>query len=425
MKPRSFQGRWLTMAKYPSLKMNTAEVNNLILQSLVNAGTMCSVETLAENIMTKREKIINEHLEHRSIWQNKTTGKWCTKLGEEKRLIARKERSDLENAIIEFYLSPQANAMTVEEVFNDFCNYCRNHNTVTAKTITEYENEFKKYIAPLSLAGISIGKVDELLLIESLKTIVEKIKLTQKRYSNVKTVIKRIFLHAKAELHLNCIAVKNIIDELKFPSAYFVKVTRDDELEVFKLSEIQKIKNHLANSTDLEELAILLDIETGLRLGELVTLQRSDVFQKHLKICHSEHKEKTDDGYVYYVGLPKKDKIANVQLSAEAIRLLERIISLSDSKFLFPSKKDANTWNRSYNIDKAIRRVCRELDIPVRSMQKIRRTYASILLQEKKLSTKAVQMQLRHSDETTTLRHYSYNIYDEDELEDTFLNIAI
>ena len=174
----------------------------------------------------------------------------------------------------------------------------------------------------------------------------------------------------------------------------------------------------------LQHISILLfkPYTQSIKLRELVTLQKSDVFKKHLRICHSEHKGKSDNGYTYYIGIPKKDKIANVQLSAEANKLLERIISLSDSEFLFPSKKDTNTWYRSYNIDKAIRRVCNELDIPVRSMQKIRRTYASILLQEKKLPTKTVQMQLRHSDETTTLRHYSYNIYDEDELENTFFN---
>ena len=101
-------------------------------------------------------------------------------------------------------------------------------------------------------------------------------------------------------------------------------------------------------------------------------------------------------------------------------------MSLSDSEYIFPDKNDANTWNRSYNIDDAIRRVCKELNIPVRSMQKIRRSYdASILLQVAKLPTKTVQMQLRHSDEATTLRHDNYNIFDEEKLEDTFLNIKI
>lgn len=58
-------------------------------------------------------------------------------------------------------------------------------------------------------------------------------------------------------------------------------------------------------------------------------------------------------------------------------------------------------------------------------MQKIRRSYASILLWVAKLPTKTVQMQLRHSDEATILRHYNYNIFDKEELEDTFLNIKI
>ena len=408
-----------------SLKMNTKEVNFLILQNLSNADTIAFDETLAKDIMTKREQILHEHESKRSIWQNATTGKWCTKLGKEKRLIARKDKEGLENAIIQYYLDTTEKAMTVEEVFKDFCNYARTNNIVTGKTVAEYENEFNKYIAPLPLSKCYIGEIDEILLIKSLKHIVEQIKLTSKRYSNVKTVLRKIFFHARTELNINCITVNNILSETKFSSASFIKVNRNEELEVFKLSEIQKIKKHLANSTDLEELAILLDIETGLRIGELATLQRSDVYTSHLKICHSEHKTKIDKEYVYHIGLPKKNKIANVKLSNEAISLLERIMSLSDSEFLFPDKDNKNTWNRTYNIDDAIRRVCKELNIPVRSMQKIRRTYASILLQVFKLPTKTVQMQLRHSDETTTLRHYNYNIFDEDELENTFLNIKI
>ena len=341
-------------------------------------------------------------------------------------MFVRKERSDLESAIIEYYLCTPSASMTVMEVFADFCKYARENKTVSGKTVTEYENEFNKYIAPLPLAKCSITKVDEKLLTKSLKTIVEQIKISSKRYSNVKTVIRKIFFHTKTELNLNCITANNILNDIKFPATSFTKIQHNEALEVFKLSELQLIKRHLADTENLEELAILLDIEIGIRLGELVALQRSDVFKGHIRICHSEHKERMEDGAIhYYIGLPKKDKIANVQLSAEAIRLLDKIMSLSDSGYLFPDKNDPNTWNRSYNIDDAIRRVCKELNIPVRSMQKIRRSYASILLQVAKLPTKTVQMQLRHSDEATTLRHYNYNIFDEEELEDTFLNIKI
>lgn len=167
-------------------------------------------------------------------------------------------------------------------------------------------------------------------------------------------------------------------------------------------------------------------IETGLRLGEVVALKRCDIFKSYIRVSRSEHKEKADNGSIrYFLDLPKKKKIGNVNLTAEAIKLLDKIQSLSDSEFLFPDKNDPNTWNRSYNIDDAIRQVCTELNITVRSMQILRRTYASIMLQHEKLPIKTVQMQLRHSDEATTLRYYSYNIYDDDEMENTFLDISI
>lgn len=414
------------MTYFPPLKKNKVEIDNLILMKLINSGTVSSVEMLAYEVMNKREKILKEHTKHRSIWQNTTTGKWHTKLGDDKHMIVRKERSDLENAIIEYYLCPPSASMTFEEVFVDYCKYCKAHNVVANKTVDNYESDYNKYIAPLPLVKYSITKVDEELLIKSLKTIVEQIKLDVKRYANVKTIIRRVFFHARTELNLNCITANNIISELKFPASCFIKREHNEERQIFKLREIQLIKKHLAGTEDLERLAILLVIETGLRLGEVVALKRCDIFKSYIRVSRSEHKEKADNGSIrYFWDLPKKKKIGNVNLTAEAIKLLDKIQSLSDSEFLFPDKNDPNTWNRSYNIDDAIRQVCTELNITVRSMQILRRTYASIMLQHEKLPIKTVQMQLRHSDEATTLRYYSYNIYDDDEMENTFLDISI
>ena len=86
------------MRIYPRFHKSTNEVNHLLLLSLINSGSVCADKTLEENIMTLRAEIIAKHEKHHSIWQNKSTLKWCTKLGEEKRLLMRKERSDLENA---------------------------------------------------------------------------------------------------------------------------------------------------------------------------------------------------------------------------------------------------------------------------------------------------------------------------------------
>lgn len=248
---------------------------------------------------------------------------------------------DLENAIIEYYLCPPSASMTFEEVFVDYCKYCKAHNVIANKTVDNYESDYNKYIAPLPLVKYSITKVDEELLIKSLKTIVEQIKLDVKRYANVKTIIRRVFFHARTELNLNCITANNIISELKFPASCFIKREHNEERQIFKLREIQLIKKHLAGTEDLERLAILLVIETGLRLGEVVALKRCDIFKSYIRVSRSEHKEKADNGSIrYFLDLPKKKKIGNVNLTAEAIKLLDKIQSLSDSEFLFPDKND-------------------------------------------------------------------------------------
>ena len=63
--------------------------------------------------------------------------KWCPKLGEEKRLLMRKERSDLENAIIEFYLSHKKLTSSVDDVFKDWCQYESQRTEHAMKTINE------------------------------------------------------------------------------------------------------------------------------------------------------------------------------------------------------------------------------------------------------------------------------------------------
>ena len=57
--------------------------------------------------------------------------------------------------------------------------------------------------------------------------------------------------------------------------------------------------------------------------------------------------------------------------------------------------------------DGTIRKLCRELKIPVRSCHKLRKTYCSELL-DKGVSEKVVQDQMRHADARTTQNHYNY-----------------
>lgn len=80
-------------------------------------------------------------------------------------------------------------------------------------------------------------------------------------------------------------------------------------------------------------------------------------------------------------------------------------------------------WTHVHQFDRAIRRVCRSIGIPVRLMHKLRKTYTSYALsqmstnaeKDKRATDKLVQGQLGHFNIETTHRSYYYDLYDTDE----------
>lgn len=412
------------MRKYPRYRKTTNEINLIILHNILSNGNIPLDRTLEKVIMLKREEIIQKHSEHHHIWPRQSDGRWCTKIGAGKRLIVRKEREDLENAIIEFYLTNEKLAVTVDDVFQNWSQYESSHTFHSMKTINEYSYEYNRFIKETDFASCPIHDVTEKDITRLLTSIVhqdEKIPL--KRYKAVKTIIRTLFNHAKIQMELDCIPVKNIMDDLLFPSGAFKQANTENSPQVFKHSETQLLKEALKDTENLLELGILLTLETGVRVGELCALKRDCVTETCLLIRVSEHKAKFGDAYRYYIDTPKKDKIRDIVLNPDAKEVLGRILSLHDSDWLFPNKENPSMWTHAHQFDRAIRRVCRNINIPERSMHKLRKTYTSYALsqmdkdedKDKRVTDKLVQGQLGHSDIETTHRSYYYDLYDTDE----------
>ena len=63
---------------------------------------------------------------------------------------------------------------------------------------------------------------------------------------------------------------------------------------------------------------------------------------------------------------------------------------------------------RGNTFNKRLSTICDKLDIPRRSMHKIRKTYATTLI-DKKVSESFIQEQMGHSDITTTRKLYYFS----------------
>ena len=111
-------------------------------------------------------------------------------------------------------------------------------------------------------------------------------------------------------------------------------------------------------------------------------MKREHVTEDCLLIRQSEHRAKFSDERRYNMEEPKEGRTRDIVLNPDAKRILEKILSLHDSEWLFPNPKDDSDWMRSYFFDKAIRKVCCKLGSQKCSMHKLRKTYSSYILSQ-------------------------------------------
>ena len=114
-----------------------------------------------------------------------------------------------------------------------------------------------------------------------------------------------------------------------------------------------------------------------------------------------------------------------IPLTPKALEYIDRIRQINvlngnqNKGFLFLTE-DGTIITRDA-LDGQLRRGCAYAGIPIRSMHKIRKTYASTLYQ-RGISITIISKLLGHADESTTMKHYIFNLKDETETDSLVLN---
>lgn len=338
---------------------------------------------------------------------------------EGRRLIARKTREELENQLIKEFELNKESKKTVEVLFYEWLEYALNSGDLVKGTVDRYQNDYDKFIKGSDFSQINICNVSQIEVVRFLKAVVcgrGDEKITKKCFVNIKTLIVGIFVYAKTEKELLCIPIKQTLQDIKISDKQFKKSVIKDSEQVFSDSEVVLLSEYIMeNYKSTRELGILLTLITGVRVGELSALKVTDREQNRLYIQRTEIKEKDESGrtIVKVREFPKSEESINgIELSDSACIILDLIESYNkrnniNSKFLFYDNKYGRIKTRSF--DKKIRRICKSIGIPVRSMHKLRKTYASILFSNG-IEDKIVQSQMRHKDINTTHKHYEFSV---------------
>lgn len=172
------------------------------------------------------------------------------------------------------------------------------------------------------------------------------------------------------------------------------------------------------NPSNTAPLAVMLDFELGARKGEILGLRVSDIENGKIHISRQvvEKFDETDTDNIKSLGFEVVEYTKSecgdrwLPLTKRAMQLIHRIQMVNEENdnvykdFLFVRN---GTVMSPDAVDTQLIRGCNYIGIPVKTMHKIRKTYASTLY-ENGVSIPVIADMRGHADENTTLKHYIF-----------------
>ena len=393
--------------------------------------------------MKKREEILKRH--QYSIWHNDKEDVWYSYLPDDsksnnRKKIKRKRKRDLEEAIYDYYLSVQNESektvkpkdLSVESMFYEFMKHKTNE--VNSGTVKRMMADWTRFYEPeKEFIAISVQNLTKIDVDDFFNAVLGKHNLKKKAFYNMCGILKQTLEYVVDAEYIEKNPYRIKVNKKKFASSS----KKPSDKEVYQAGEKdllmdemeRRLKNNPSNTAPL---AVMLDFELGTRKGEILAICKSDIIDNRIHI-HRQLVEEFDTSnlnnmkskgfqVVDYTKSEEGDRW--LPLTEQAKRIIKRIEAINEEyghqykDFLFVRDGRCLTPDA---VDTQIKRGCEYIGIPVKTMHKIRKTYASTLLHNG-VNLSIVKDMLGHADESTTLKHYIYNIEDNTETDNKVLN---
>jgi integrase len=363
-----------------------------------------SLESI-EKLINMREKQLYLEKHNNKIWQGKNK-KWYTYVGDRK-LIKRTSLRDLEDAICEYYFNIEENP-SFNELFYIWLDRKYKTGEICRSTYDRYVNDFNRYFSDATLAYLKIRTITEDDIDVFIRETISKFNLTQKMYSNLRTIIIGTFKYAK-RMHMTTISISSFFQDIDISKRVFRPNHISLENAVFNEDEVPLLLDYLRSHNTIGNMGLIFAFESGVRCGELAALKFSDITNDILHVQRQEivYKSEESGRQVHEVVEYTKTEMGNryVYLPKGAVSLLTAIkFQNRDSDFIFAvnGKRIYKTCFNNY-----LKKACRECGIPERTMHKIRRTYGTTLI-DNNVEDSLIMSQMGHTDISTTRKYYYF-----------------
>ena len=375
------------------------------MQYAVDNG-MLNLAYVQEQIeMSKRKELLNKH--PYKIWEG-TDGKWHTYLPERKKGRIPRKRNTLEEIqqVVVDYWKQQEENPTIEEIFNEWNDRRLELEKISPSTHLRYKLDFKRYYEEMGKKRIN--SITEIEIEDFLEEQVSKFNLKAKAFSNLKGITKGFLKRAKKR-NLISFNVTSMFDDMDVSNIKFRIQIKEDFQEVFGEEEMPVIMEYLTNNIDAHNLCLLLMFVSGIRIGEAVALKKEVVSQNTIKIRRTETKYKDKEGNTVceVKEIPKTQAgIRTVVIPQNYEWIIREILKNNPfGEYLFMRNGERLT---AQAVRRRLERICKKLNIYHKSPNKIRKTYGSILL-DNKVDERMVIQQMGHTNVRCTENHYHRN----------------
>lgn len=185
---------------------------------------------------------------------------------------------------------------------------------------------------------------------------------------------------------------------------------REKRVECFSKYEQRKIEKYIAESEKPALFGIALCLYTGLRIGELLALEWSDLDLKKgiLNVSRTCRDEWKDGRYIKAADSPKTSHSCRViPIPIQLLARLKELKKNSKSEYVIDGKTKYGAKVRSYQ--KTFELLLKKLNLPHRGFHALRHTFATRAL-EVGMDVKTLSEILGHGNPSITLRRYAHSM---------------
>lgn len=386
--------------------MNLSEKE--ILRYAIDNGIV-DINTIQKQIeMNERLKFLEMH--ESRVWQS-TDNKWYTYLPDNnakngRRLIKRSTEKAITDAIVDYYKQGQ-NELTVQEVFDKWIQKKLDYVEISKQTAQRYVFDFNRFFDD-NFKKRKIRYIDCDFLEEFIVKSIKKNELKSKAWRNLKTIIKGMFLFAKKKGYCS-ISITTFLDELDLSNNMFNHSKKPEDKTIFTDKEVSMIIQEIGIPNNLNDIAILFAIYTGMRVGEIVSLKWEDINEQYIYVNRTQIIYKDENGeFAYKVrDFPKTEAgIRYVVIVPDLREVIKRLRVINPfTEYAFTK---CNTVITKHAVASRLRYLCDKLGIQRRGMHALRKYYATKLINAG-VEEAIIINQMGHTDFTTTKNFYYKN----------------